>query len=357
MTRKTKRFVIKPDMAAALRNTLEAGGGDETGTYHVFAPLERIRIDEDNLRRLEVRPEHLRDDLDSLRPPDLALSAYLADLSPLQALRPQVAPTERMAAEVADLLGLAVSIAQAGVVQAVRAYAHGDHYRLIAGERRYLASILAARKVLPALVYSEVPSPQEIRRLQYIENKQRRGLTVRDDVYGQVLLVQDIHDQHGGQLPTVRELAGLLGISRSSAQRAIRYFRMPEDVREAVEGERLRSLNVIDRIAAEQDPQRRARLIAAADRAGSEREALQAIEAAEAEPKADRQPVTTRVETARLGNVRTETAARLLRVLLAQEEFAFLRRHLGKSDQLADRETVEKVWRRLIQTLEGNGDG
>lgn len=70
---------------------------------------------------------------------------------------------------------LADSIAAHGVLQPLVVVKEGEHYRLIAGERRLRASKLAGLKKVPCLLTEK--SPEEAAKLSLIENLQREDLT------------------------------------------------------------------------------------------------------------------------------------------------------------------------------------
>lgn len=344
-------------MGAALKGTLEQPSGEEGRAYHVFVPLERVDVDEANLRDLETGVEHLRRDLEQVCPKELDFAEFLAGLDPQGALIDGAGRTEAMLQEVAELLELASTIASVGTIQPVRAYAHGERYVLIAGERRYLASILAARRTIPAMVYHDAPPEEEIRLLQYIENKQRTNLPVRDEILAQCRVVEALARADGAGKPSVKRITAKLGCSRSFAHRAIRFSRMQEDVRDAVLTRRLRSLNVVDRVISEADAARRERMINAAARADSERAGLSAIERIAAESRGGGGEAALSRATAgatRLGRTRPDTAARLLRALLATDEFAPFREQIIGLDNLSSSKAVERAWKHFIKALEGD---
>lgn len=70
---------------------------------------------------------------------------------------------------------LAQSIAAHGILQPLVVQQEGEHYRLIAGERRLRASILAGLAKVPCVRTEK--SPQEAAKLSLIENLQREDLS------------------------------------------------------------------------------------------------------------------------------------------------------------------------------------
>jgi ParB family chromosome partitioning protein len=70
---------------------------------------------------------------------------------------------------------LAQSIADHGILQPLVVLQEGEHYRLIAGERRLRASKLAGMKTVPCLLTEK--DPEEAAKLSLIENLQREDLS------------------------------------------------------------------------------------------------------------------------------------------------------------------------------------
>jgi len=71
---------------------------------------------------------------------------------------------------------LAQSIREKGVIEPVIVIRNRDRYRLISGERRVRASILAGLKSVPAILRTGL-SDKEIKEIQLIENLQREDIT------------------------------------------------------------------------------------------------------------------------------------------------------------------------------------
>ncbi len=79
--------------------------------------------------------------------------------------------------EFETLQSLAKSITKVGVRNAIEVYKHNSRYRLISGERRLLASLLAGKTHIPVRI-SQRPDEYRLRYLQWIENIQREDLTL-----------------------------------------------------------------------------------------------------------------------------------------------------------------------------------
>ncbi|MFN2348803.1 MAG: ParB/RepB/Spo0J family partition protein [Thioalkalivibrio sp.] len=272
---RTKKLGLTKNMGAAISRTLKP---DLTHAYFMEVPIERLRIDPDNLRNMRVHPKQLRHDLAETVAPGQTLGESLYEYRPQDLLVKDIEIDEALHEELTALQELATSIASMGVIQSIRAYAHGNDYVLIAGERRYLASVIAGKATIPAYVFNDPPSSEVIRIMQYMENHHRVDLNVMDDVFAQRTVITTIAQENGGKLPTGLEVAVRLGISKSAAYRALRFAKMPPDVIQGIKDGFLRSQNVIDRITRESDSKQRELMIKVVADTLSEREALAAID-------------------------------------------------------------------------------
>ena len=127
-----------------------------------------------------------------------------------------------------ELKELAVSIKTRGLLQPVIVRPHPDRnsqFQLIAGERRWRASQMAALHEIPAIISNF--ENQEAAELSLIENIQRRDLSVIEEAEGyQVLL-----EKHGY---SQQELADIVGKSRSHIANIGRLLSLPQSIRDKI---------------------------------------------------------------------------------------------------------------------------
>ncbi|WP_337175279.1 ParB/RepB/Spo0J family partition protein [Paludisphaera sp.] len=124
-----------------------------------------------------------------------------------------------------ELASLADSIRLHGVIQPILVRAVGDRYQLIAGERRLRASIEAHVHDIPARVMDL--DDQRVFELAMVENLQREDLNAVD----KAVAFREYLSKYGG---TQEELAGRLGLDRSTVSNLIRLLDLPEDVLNSV---------------------------------------------------------------------------------------------------------------------------
>ncbi len=124
------------------------------------------------------------------------------------------------------LAELAASIKQHGVVQPLVVTPVKDGiYTLIAGERRWRASLIAGLKTVPAIIRSS----QELEQLEIalIENVQRVDLSPLE----QAVSIERLHEQFN---LSYDEIAKRLGKANSTVNNTVRLLRLPEAARDAL---------------------------------------------------------------------------------------------------------------------------
>ena len=124
-----------------------------------------------------------------------------------------------------EILELSDSIKEHGVIQPIVVRSIGDKYEIIAGERRYKASVLAGKETVPVIIRNL--NDKDSAEVALIENVQRKNLTPIEEAvsYKKVLDM--------GYL-TQEQLAIKLGKSQSSIANKIRLLNLSDEVQEAL---------------------------------------------------------------------------------------------------------------------------
>ena len=120
---------------------------------------------------------------------------------------------------------LADSIKKYGVIQPIVVRQIGDKYEIIAGERRYKASVIAGKETIPAIIY-ELNDKESVE-IALLENVQREDLTPIEKAisYKKILDMGYINQE---------ELAQKIGKSQSSIANTLRLLNLSEEVQEAL---------------------------------------------------------------------------------------------------------------------------
>ena len=124
-----------------------------------------------------------------------------------------------------EILELSDSIKEHGVIQPLVVRTIGDKYEIIAGERRYKASVLAGKDTVPVIIKNL--NDKDSAEIALIENIQRKNLTPIEEA----ISYKKILDM--GYL-TQETLANKLGKSQSSVANKIRLLNLSDEVQEAL---------------------------------------------------------------------------------------------------------------------------
>ncbi|HUD71692.1 MAG TPA: ParB/RepB/Spo0J family partition protein [Dongiaceae bacterium] len=119
------------------------------------------------------------------------------------------------------LEGLVDSIRENGIVQPVIVRQEGEHYELIAGERRWRAAQLAGVMKVPAVIRKV--ADDRVLELALIENIQRKDLNPIEEAKAYDLLVSQMHLSQA-------DIAKRVGRERSSVANSLRLLKLPDSL-------------------------------------------------------------------------------------------------------------------------------
>jgi ParB family chromosome partitioning protein len=187
---------------------------------NVVLPLSRVELDPDNPRKLAICLGDVREGLNK-QDPDYT----------------------RKLAELERLKELAVTIQSSGVINPIVVYKRGELYRVVAGERRCLASILANKHEIDARVFNERPRGFELKLLQWIENTAREDLTLDERIENIRDLLHEYQQQRNPTEVTASLLRELTGLSLPQASYYMAVLKAPADLKAAIAKGELRSLD------------------------------------------------------------------------------------------------------------------
>ncbi len=115
---------------------------------------------------------------------------------------------------------LAESIKNHGIIQPLIVRKNGTEYKIVAGERRYRASLLAGLDKLPVIIRDDL-SDRDSAEIALIENLQREDLNPVDEALGYEKLITDWNI-------TQEEAADRVGKSRSAVTNTLRLLKLPK---------------------------------------------------------------------------------------------------------------------------------
>lgn len=125
----------------------------------------------------------------------------------------------------AALEALADSLRQKGVIQPLVVRTKGDHYEIVAGERRWRAAQIAQLHEVPVVIREL--DDTEVLEIAIIENIQREDLNAIEEALG----LRQLIDRFGH---TQEKVAEALSKSRSHVTNLLRLLNLPGDVQKMV---------------------------------------------------------------------------------------------------------------------------
>ena len=193
---KRKSFSINSSLSKSLEETVQAAHDFSGQLFVEVIPVDRLELDPENPRDLHLSFQDIQEGISADDP--------LADTKKDELL---------------NLQSLSKSIVAQGLINPIVVYKYQDKYRLIAGERRTLASILAGKNQIQARIFEDKPSPLNRVVLQWMENNEREDLTLSErvnNIRSIVKIYSNQHEAHAERV-TAAELSDLTGMSVSQA--------------------------------------------------------------------------------------------------------------------------------------------
>jgi ParB family chromosome partitioning protein len=145
---------------------------------------------------------------------------------PIDEIRPNpYQPRKRFDEE--KLKSLAASITRHGLAQPIVLRKVEFHYELVAGERRYRASVLAGLPTISAIIREM--SDEDSVQIALVENLEREDLNAIEVAKGYDQLISDFAYTH-------QTISTIFGRSRSSVTNTLRLLNLPRECQEAIMG-------------------------------------------------------------------------------------------------------------------------
>lgn len=218
---KKKVFQISDALTEGLEETISAGNNYSGELRIEVIPIKRIEVDPENPRDLSLTMEDLHHHIDESDP-----------------------QYERKARELLSLQTIAHSIREQGIINPIVVYKFGEKYRLVAGERRTLASVLAGKSEIQAKILESKPNDLKISLLQWIENVERSDLTLSERMKNLEKIVVSYADKKGitpNQI-TITELSNLIGCTKPHAMNYKAVLMADEHLKQLIHENQIKNL-------------------------------------------------------------------------------------------------------------------
>lgn len=237
---KRKVFQISHSLSEGIEETISAAQRYSGALNVEIIPIKRIDLDPDNPRELHL-------DLNDL------LNGIVSD-DPLLSIK-QI--------EKKSLESIAASINDQGIINPIIVYRFEDRYRLVAGERRTLASIIAGKEDIQAKILEHKPSPLKLALLQWAENIERQDLSLWERLKNlEKILEASARDLKKNSADiSATEIASLLGCSLPLASHYKAVLFGPETLLDAIHANRIKNLDKAAFIASQNEDELVASLI------------------------------------------------------------------------------------------------
>lgn len=164
-----------------------------------------------------------------------------------------------------DLAELISSVTEKGIIEPLVVRQRGPRYQIIAGERRYHASVQAGLTELPVVIRDV--DDREMLELALVENIQRKDLTPFEESEAMQALAQRCGYTH-------EDLAKRLGKSRTSITEGLSLNGIPPEVRKVCRLAGITSRSLLLQVARQGDPQKMLALVEKIATQGATREQL-----------------------------------------------------------------------------------
>lgn len=330
---KKKVFSIGNALSQGLEETIESAQ-NYSGQLRVdVIQLKKIQLDPDNPRDLALTLDDAQNGID---PSDKEKARKLSEMESLQSL--------------------AKSIQSQGIINPVTVYKFGETYRLIAGERRTLASIIAGKTDIQAKILDDKPDALKISLLQWIENIERSDLSLWERLMNLEKIVGAYAKTSG--LPesqvTVTELAELIGCSKAQAVQYKAVLEADTEMRILIADNKIRNLDKAAHILGIKSSDQRKLAIEACVQ-GATLLALKKISQTKVEKVVALKAVERRGRhstAVKLGATKNLKAARvIIESVLAHPKLALARPSFSVIDW-NDARSVTETFKQVLKTLE-----
>lgn len=331
---KKKRFGVSQALTRGLSETIHVVENNAGLFRNVILPLSRIELDPDNPRKLAISMQDV-----------------------LEGISKQDAQFDQKSEELDKLRELANTIESSGIINPIVVYKRADQYRIVAGERRCLASLLIGKQDIEARVFNEKPKGYELKLIQWVENTAREDLTLGERIGNIRDILSEYQQQHGFSETNATLLKTITGLSLPQASYYMTVLQAPEDLKAVIDSGDIRSLDKAAVIASIPSPELRQEAIQACRNGVSLKMLRQMITSKKQEVKKQSAPLTSlkrgrTVTRINMGfTLNTEVVERIVRAVLNQESYRKYGDIFSKVDW-NDYDQSTRAFRKLVEILE-----
>lgn len=218
---KRKRFNLSDDINNGITDVMNAVNNNVGSFRYEVVALTRIEADPENPRELLITDKEIRFGIATEDAQQLA----------------------RKKREKEELESLAHTIKNNGIINPIVVYKYNEKYRIIAGERRYLAAVLAGKDDIHARILDKKPSEIDLKLLQWIENNERTSLSLKERLKNLQAIIDAYKKDHNGEVVTGEVLKQLTGLSKAQSYFYMAVLKCPNDLKECIHNGKINNLD------------------------------------------------------------------------------------------------------------------
>lgn len=318
----------------AISRTLEIANNYAGELSIEVLPLSKVELDPDNNRELALT---LEDALNGIEKTDPEFERKKQDWKSLESL--------------------AKTIKDDQLINPIYVYRFGNKCRLIAGERRTLASAIAGKKEIIARIAGQRPVGAKLKVLQWIENNERSDLNLAERIASIEAIFHEYKKENnlGQEKITAKLLGDLTGMSITQARRYILILQSKPEIRKAIQAGQIENIKLIELIFSAKNTEHQSELLQAAI-SGASFEEISKLKK-DLENSVKRKKVRGRKKTnVSLGSVKPNIAKLLVDALLASNmlEINVVKQlqEVRNKLQWDNTQSTEKGFKKIISLLE-----
>jgi ParB family chromosome partitioning protein len=220
---KRKRFGVSSALGQGLSETVNIVENNPSLFRNAVIPVQRIELDPDNPRQLAISQQEV-----------------------IHGLSSSASNKKQKSIELEALRLLSHTIQSSGMINPILVYKFEDKYQVIAGERRFLATLLAKKTEIEARIYHSKPSGFNLKLVQWVENTAREDL----NLFERLNNIRDIIDAYQEENKqekkfTASLLKELTGLSLPQSTYYINVLAAPEIIHTFIKEGKLNSLDKV----------------------------------------------------------------------------------------------------------------
>ena len=189
-----KKFGISPAVDKALTQTIQMAKAEHSHFFNTEILIDRITLDPENPRKHKITIQDVKSGL-SLHDPDYA----------------------EKQSEYEGLCELSESIKKEGLLHPIVVIEENGNFKLVAGERRFFATVIADKKVIEARVFRKKPKALDLKVIQWSENQARKDLSLYEKLMNVSAILESYRVEHQEELTAIK-LSEVINVSRQQAQ-------------------------------------------------------------------------------------------------------------------------------------------